>query len=310
MSVVFITGGAGFVGRSVITALLARGHSIHALVKNRPLNISSDRVKSFTGDLFDDAVLDAAMAGCDSVIHLVGIIVEKPGKGITFDRIHHQGTAKVVEATKRAGIRRYVHMSALGAAVDSKSAYLRTKYLAEEYVRGSGLDWTIIEPSLIYGPGGDFTKMESGWARGTAFPFVVMPYFGSGLLGRDAPRKIQPVFVEDVARAFAESLENARTIGQVFPMGGPEQMTWPEMHRTFSRVLAGKEKPALAVPAWYAKAITHVVPASLLPFTRDQVLMSETDNVCDMSGFAGVFGWAPSLVLSAAVLRVVEGSSQ
>jgi uncharacterized protein YbjT (DUF2867 family) len=283
---VFITGGAGFVGKAVIAALLARGHSIHALVNNKPADISSDCIKSFRGDLFDGAALDIAMQDCDAVIHLVGIIKQKPSKGITFDRIHYQGTIRVVDATRRAGIRRYVHMSALGANPNAESKYLRTKFQAQEYVRASGLDWTIFEPSLIHGPGGEFTEMEVGWARGKSIPFFFMPYFGGGY-------KIQPVFVEDVARAFAESLENPKTIGELFPIGGPEQMTWPQMHRIASSVIVGHPRLALAAPAWYAKAITHVVPSALLPFTHDQVLMSQQDNVCDLTKFTDTFGWTP-----------------
>ncbi len=290
---IFITGGTGFVGSAVIDALLARGHSIHALVNHRALKAADPHVQSFTGDLFDEKALDAAMAGCDAVIHLVGIIFEKPGRGITFDRIHHQGTIKVVDAAKRAGIKRYLHMSALGASAASKSNYLRTKFMAEEYVRGSGLDWTIIQPSLIHGPGGDFTKMETAWARGQAMPFFFMPYFGNGLLGTGPATKIQPVFVEDVARAFADSLENEKTIRNVFQLGGPEQMTWPQMHRIAARVVVGRERAALAIPAWYAKAITHVVPAAWLPFTRDQVVMAEADNVCDLAKFEESYGWMP-----------------
>jgi len=295
---VFVTGGAGFVGSSVISAILARGHLVHALINNRPLARGDDRITVFKGDLFDRAVLDSAMAGCDAVVHLVGIIVEKPGRGITFDRIHYQGTASVVDAAKAAGIRRYIQMSALGASAQAQSAYHRTKFKAEEYVRASGLDWTILRPSLIYGPGGDFTKMEEGWARRTAIPFLFMPYFGAGLLGLGRRSKIQPIFVQDVARAFAEALEKPATIGKTFELGGPEQMTWPQMHRLFAKAMVGTTRPTLAIPAWYAKAITRVVPASLLPFTRDQVLMSQTDNVCDLREFEATFGWVPRAVTS------------
>lgn len=290
---IFVTGGAGFVGSAVIASLLAAGHSVRALVNHRPLKLTDARLQSINGDLFDDKILDSAMTGCDAVIHLVGIIKEHPGRGITFDRIHYQGTIKVVDATKRAGIKRYLHMSALGAAGDSRSVYLRTKFKAEEYVRASGLAWTILEPSLIHGPGGDFTEMEIDWARGKAVPFLFMPYFGNGLLGLGPASKIQPVFVQDVARAFVESLQNSKTIGQVFQLGGPEQMTWPEMHRIAARAIRGKQRATLAIPAWYAKAITHVVPGGWLPFTRDQVVMAESGNVCDLSKFTDVFGWQP-----------------
>jgi NADH dehydrogenase len=288
---IFLTGGSGFVGNAIINALLARHHSIHALVNHRPIN--KPNVQSFPGGLFDNAALDQAMTDCAAVIHLVGIIAEKPAKGITFDRIHVQGTRQVVDAAKRAGITRYVQMSALGAAADSPSAYQRTKFAAEEYVRGSGLDWTILQPSLIHGPGGEFSQMEADWARGKKIPWLFMPYFGPGLLGRGTPFKIQPVFVEDVACAFVEALEKPQTSGQTYPIGGTDQITWPQMHQPVARILTGHNRLTFPIPAWYAKAITHVVPPALLPFTRDQVLMSQQDNICDLSKFTQAFGWTP-----------------
>jgi nucleoside-diphosphate-sugar epimerase len=290
---IFVTGGSGFVGSSVLDALQAADFSVNALVRHEPLDRPSDRVISFTGGLFDDAALDAGMKGCTAVIHLVGIIAERPAEGITFDRIHYQGTQHVVDATKRAGIRRYIQMSAIGARPDAPATYHRTKFLAEQYVRDSGLDWTIIRPSIIHGPRGDFMKTEAGWARGTSVPYLFMPYFGRGLLGLGGAGKLQPVFVEDVARAFVECLDDPQKARELFCIGGPDQMTWPGMHRMIAQVLVGHRRPVLAIPDWYAKSLAAIVPPGLLPFSRDQVLMSEEDNICDLSTFVSAFGWTP-----------------
>src|SRR5688500_10170918 len=108
---VFVTGGSGFVGREVLDELLRRSWEVNALVHRGDLGDLSDRVRVIRGDLFDAAALDAGMATCDAVIHLVGIIMEKPGKGITFERIHVEGTRNVVDAEKRNGVLRYIHMS-------------------------------------------------------------------------------------------------------------------------------------------------------------------------------------------------------
>ena len=135
------------------------------------------------GSLFDPKALDDGLAGCEAVIHLVGIIKEQPGRGMTFHRVHVEGTRAVVEAAKRNGVRRFVHMSALGSRPDADSDYHRTKYEAEQAVRGGGLEWTILRPSLIHGPRGEFMRMEARWARGKGPPFFFMPYFGAGLLG-------------------------------------------------------------------------------------------------------------------------------
>src|SRR5438105_965562 len=189
---VFVTGASGFVGAAVVDRLLERGYAVNALVHRRPLR-ADDAVRSIKGDVFDDAALDEGIRGCDAVIHLIGIIMEKPRKGITFARMHFDATKSVVDATLRNRVRRYVHMSALGARPEAVSEYHRTKFLAEQYVRASGLDWTILRPSLIHGPSGEFMQMEAAWARRQKPPFLFMPYFGGKHAG-----KLQPVYVGDV----------------------------------------------------------------------------------------------------------------
>ena len=289
---VFITGGTGFVGRAVIDALLADGHSISALVNHEPVPLSGTGVESFPGGLFDDSAMRHALSGCDAAIHLVGIIAENPAKGVTFQRIHVQGTMRVVDAVKKAGIKKYLHMSALGAASDTPSMYQRTKFQAEQYVRSSDLNWTILRPSLIHGAGGDFTKTQADWARGKTIPFFFMPYFANGLLGNQKT-KIQPVFVEDVARAFVQSLQDAKPEKQIMEIAGPEQMTWADMHRKAAEIITGKSRLTLPIPAWYAKAITRIIPSALVPFTHDQVLMAQQDNICNLEKFVNLFGWTP-----------------
>lgn len=288
---VFVTGGNGFVGSAVIKALLGRGHRVNALARGRaefPVN-----VRPIPGDLFEDASLDEGMNGCSAVIHLVGIIMENKAKGVTFEKIHARGTRSVVDAAERNGVRRYVHMSALGTREDAPSTYHRTKYAAEQSVRNSSLDWTIIRPSMIHGPKGEFMKMETAWARSKSAPFLFMPYFGGGLLGTKGAGMLQPVFVDDVARAFVDVLEKPKTIGEIYPIGGPDRLTWPQLHHITSKHVVGKQRAAVALPAWYAKLLTHIAPASLLPFNYDQVLMSQEDNTCDNTKLIDELGWTP-----------------
>ena len=288
---VFVTGGSGFVGSAVIDELLSRGYRVSALVNRRELNRAD--VQSVQGGLFNDNALDEGLRDCDAAIHLVGIIMQRPSKGITFERMHHQGTRRVVDAARRNGVTRYVHMSALGTRPNAVSDYHRTKFLAEEYVRASGLDWTIFRPSFIHGPRGEFMQMEAKWARRKAPPFLFMPYFGAGALGRGGAGQLQPVYVGDVARAFVDALEKPDTVGEIYPLGGPDVVTWPRMHNIVSEAIVGKRRRAVAIPAWYAKAITHVVPGPLLPFNRDQVIMSQEENTCDISKSVDDFGWTP-----------------
>lgn len=289
---VFVTGGSGFVGTAVIDELIQRQYQVTALSHRRGV-ASQGSVRVVEGGLFSREALDEGIRGCDAVVHLVGIIMERKSKGVTFERMHFEGTRSIVDAAKRNGVRRYVHMSALGTRPDAVSNYHKTKYRAEEYVRGSGLDWTIFRPSLIHGGRGEFMKMEAAWARHKAPPFLFMPYFGAGLLGRGGAGKLQPVFVNDVARAFVDALEKPNTIGEVYPLAGADQLTWPQLHHAVSHAVVGKKRRVMAVPTWYAKLLTYIAPPALLPFNRDQIIMSQEDNTADLTKFHDAFGWQP-----------------
>lgn len=293
---VFVTGGSGFVGSAVIEQLRAAGYGVRALVNRRPIDAHDGRVQSIKADLFDPNALAAAMSGCAAVIHLVGIILERPSAGVTFQRMHVEATKSVVDAAKAAGVRRYVHMSALGTRDNAVSQYHRTKYEAEQYLRASDLDWTILRPSMIHGPRGDFMRMEAAWARKRSAPFLFMPYFGRGMLGLGGAGRLQPVDVRDIARAFVEAIEKPETIRQTYALAGEEMLTWPQMHRIASEQIVGRCRATAPIPAWYAKLLTRVAPGRWLPFNRDQVIMSQEDNTADpaeLDRFRRDFGWTP-----------------
>jgi NADH dehydrogenase len=289
---IFITGASGFVGTAVVKELLRRDYAVRALINRRRIEVDDPRIERVQVDLFDPSALAGAIAGCDAVIHLVGIIMEKPSAGITFERLHFGATKSVVDAASRAGVRRYVHMSALGTSPGAASRYHRSKYDAEQHVAGSSLDWTIIRPSMIHGPEGDFMKMEAMFARKRApapvFFMPVMPYFGGRRAG-----KLQPVYVGDVARAFVDAIANSRTMREIYPLSGPEVLTWPELHQTIAQAVVGRRRLVASMPVPIAKALAAVGVAPLLGFNRDQVLMSQEDNTADTSKFTADFGWEP-----------------
>lgn len=289
---VFVTGASGFVGTAILDELLGRGHEVYALAHHGALQVRNEKLHTIRGDLFDRTALNSGIRGCDAVIHLVGIIMERPRQGVTFERIHFEGTKAVVDAAKRNGITRYVHMSALGTRPNAVSQYHQTKWRAEEYVRQSELNWTIIRPSFIHGPGG-FMKTEAKWARKQAMPFVAMPYFGAGLLGTGGAGLLQPVYVNDVARAFVEAIDKPQTIRKTYDLAGPERMTWPQMHRLAAQEIVGKARLTAPLPAWWAEALAAAGLGPLLGFNRDQVVMSQEDNVADTSHFERDFGYKP-----------------
>ena len=286
---VFVTGATGFIGSSVVPALRSAGHAVTALARHGDV----PDARTVRGGLFDPDALADGLGGATAVVHLVGIIAEQPGRGVTFDRIHDHGTAAVVAAARAAGVRRFVYVSAEGAAPDAASAYGRTKFAAEQHVRTSGIPWTIFRPSLVHGPDGAFTRQMAGWARGRSLPFLFMPYFGAGPLGLGHKYEVQPLFVDDLARAIAESITLPAATDQIIPVGGPERVTWPAMYRTAAEAIVGRRRATLAIPAWYATLLTRVVPRPLLPFNRAQLQMSQADSVCDLSTFTEAFGWTP-----------------
>jgi uncharacterized protein YbjT (DUF2867 family) len=286
---VFVTGASGFVGRNVVKELLALNHSVVAYARSRSVEMAHPRLKVIQGDLFEDDRLHAAIDGCDAVVHLVGIIFENKHKGITFEKVHIEGTRSVVQAAKAHDIRRFIHMSALGAKLKSLSRYQNTKAQAEQLVIQSGLAFTIFRPSLILGEQGDFTKQLTGWAKGTALPWLFMPYFAKGILGLGGASKVQPVRIETVASVFAQAVEANHTAGRIYNVAGPSVMTWPDMYRAFSTSLLGKPSRTLGIPLWYAGLIARVTPGFLLPFNLDQVRMAAMDNVGDTTELEGDF---------------------
>jgi NADH dehydrogenase len=291
---VFVTGGSGFVGHAVITELLARGFQVTALANRGGLDDAfASRITTVRGGLFEPHAVEAGMERAVAVIHLVGIIFEKPGKGITFQHIHVDGTRAVIEAARRSGVRRFLHMSSLGTRPDAVGEYHRTKWTAEELVRAGGLDWTIFRPSMIHGSRGAFMQQEIAWAKKRAAPYLFMPYFGSGVLGTGGAGRLQPVFVDDVARAFVDAIVKSDAVGTVYPLAGADVLTWPELHRTVAEAAVGHRRWVMPIPAWKARLLTRVVPAALLPFNREQVIMSQEDNTADTSEFARDFGWSP-----------------
>ena len=302
---VLVTGATGFVGRAIVRELVARGHFPVCLVRDRDKfksqnpDLMTSRYDLVAGDLFDADALAQAATGAEAAIHLVGIIFEHPLRGQTFQRIHVEGTRRVVDACKAAGIRRYVHMSALGARPNAVSEYHQTKWAAENYVRGSGLDWTIFRPSVIHGPEGEFIGMMKTFVCKWTVPvfgflpapFPVIPYFGRG------ENRLQPVDVRDVASCFVSALSVRQTIGEAYELGGPEAITWKELYRICRETIpcAKHRKPIVGLPVWKAKMMAAtVMKLPLLPatlrFNKDQVEMSQEDSVCDTKPVQEMFG--------------------
>ena len=270
---IVITGATGFVGQEVVKQARADGHPVRAIVRDPNSKTARGLVQKYGVDLFHGNViyppsLEGSMQGVKCVIHLVGIIHE--WKESTFQRVHTEAAINVIDAAKKAGVKRYLHMSALGTRADGRSRYHQTKWAAEEAVRKSGLAWTIFRPSVIYGPGDKSVTVLSKVLRRA--PFV--PVLGDG------NSKIQPVAVEVVAKCFVAAIKNDGTVGKTYDLCGPEAFTWNEL---YDKLLAfnGLRKPKLHLPLPVARIQAAVFEKLLAnpPFNRDQLLMVQEDNV-------------------------------
>lgn len=279
---IFVAGGTGFVGGHLVEAVRKHGHDVRLLVHRRSPHISDD-IEQIEGDATRLESFEHAAEGCDAVINLIGIIREFPARGITFDRLHVQATANMLATTVKAGIRRYLQMSALGTRAEAASRYHITKFQAEELVRSSGLDLTILRPSLIYGPQDAFINMLAGQLR----LVPVMPIIGSGTY------RLQPIHVSDVARCFAMALEMPETFGQCYELCGNDRLTYLEL---LDAIASAMGRPTPFKPRAPLGLMKHVIPIMQhlpqFPITMDQLQMLIEESICD-GCWKRVFGFEP-----------------
>ena len=265
---VAVLGGTGFVGHAVCEHLVERsgGAGGRIVVPTRRLRHglalqSLPTVQLVQANVHDDRDLARVLAGCEAVVHLVAIL---HGSEAEFERVHVQLPQRVAAACKAAGVRRVVHVSALGVAPDAPSRYLRSKAAGEQVWRESGLDVTVLRPSVIFGARDRFLNL---FAQLQALaPFV--PLGG-------AHARFQPVWVEDVAAAVVRCLDQPATIGQVFECAGPQQFTLADLVRLAGR-LSGHPRPVLPLPGALAR-----LQALVMECLPGQPLMSR-DNVDSM----------------------------
>jgi NADH dehydrogenase len=295
---IFITGGTGFVGRAVIPALRAAGYAVRCLVRRgseRELR-GLGAIERVEGDVLSRQTLERGMAGCDTVIHLVGIIREQPATLSSFERIHVQGTANVLDAAVATAVRRYLHMSALGSRPNARSRYHATKWAAEEVVRATPIPWTIFRPSIIYGRGDEFVSLLAGLVR----RYPVVPVLGSGL------QRLQPVAVEQVADGFARAVALEAAAKQTYEVVGPDAATMLQLLDLIGAALGRPRVRKVHVPLGLVRpiaALCHRLPG--FPVTPDQLLMLEEDNIGDPRPFHTTFGLTP--VPLATGLRAILG---
>jgi NADH dehydrogenase len=280
--VILVTGSTGFVGPKVVHALRAAGKDVRCLVRHpeRAQTLGSWGCELVQGDMTDADSLRRAAAGCDTVVHLVAIIVGKPAD---FERIMEQGTRDLVAAAREAGVHRFVLMSALGTGEDTKDLvpYYHAKWEMEQSVKGAGLDHVIFRPSFVFGRDGGVLPTFVRQVRWSP----VTPIVGSG------DTRLQPIWVDDVAAYFARGVDEPAAANATFELGGPDVVTWNALYERIQRVL-GKRRPIVHLPFGLVRigaTVAEILPRP--PVTRDQLAMLQHgDNVVSNDVAAETFG--------------------
>ena len=248
---ILLTGGTGFVGRYVLSELLAQGHEVRALIRRGgvPEGFESRNVEVVRADI--NGLLEQFMQGMDGVVHLVGIIKEVPREMVTFEILHTQATQNVVKAAKAAGVPRFVSVSANGVSEQGATRYQTTKWAAEETVRNSGLEhWCILRPGLIFG--------DPGMER------------------------------EEFAQSVVQALTLPSAHGQTIAAVGRRRLTYIELLDVVTRAMNNSPRPKVKVPLSFLRAGMRFA-GSMLPITPDQLTMLLEGNVADETAFYNTF---------------------
>jgi uncharacterized protein YbjT (DUF2867 family) len=285
---IFLTGATGFVGKTLLQTLLKEGHAVIVSLRRpdegarlaQTLQLTGD-FQFVAGDVVSGQGLEKGMTGCNAVIHLVGIILEKGSN--TFENVHHLGTRNVVEAAKKIGIRRFVQMSALGVRADGVADYQTSKWRGEEEVRHGGIPYCIMRPSLIFGHGGFVGEMTGVMRRAPLF----RPVPGDGL------PKFRPIAVEDVALCFTRALSTEAAINQTIDLGGADELTLNQVLNEIA-MAAGITKPAVNIPMSLMKLgarLAQLLPTP--PVTVGQLRMLEEGSTCDIGPMRRIFNFTP-----------------
>jgi len=291
---VTVFGGSGFIGRHLVQRLAARGDILRIAVRDpvgaaflKPMG-DVGQVVPIKVDIRDEAAVAAAVAGTDAVVNCVGILFERGAQ--RFAEIHTAAAGRIARQAQKAGIKRFVQVSSLGADAHGPALYARSKAAGEAAVHEAFPAAAVVRPSVVFGPEDDFFNRFAAMAR----VLPALPVLGAGprlvrrsaggarleLCGDGGPR-FQPVYVGDVAAAIVRLLEDGSGSGKIYELGGPRIYSFKELMELVLRVV-GRKRLLLPVPLPIAEIEARLLSLVPLPkplLTRDQVLLLRRDNV-------------------------------
>lgn len=270
---ILVTGGSGVIGKGLIPELIRRGHAVRLLSRHASDDAKNwEGVEPFPGDISDPESLRTAADGCEAVVHIAGIAAEQPPE-LTFEKVNVGGTRNILAEASRSGAHRFIFMSSLGAERGS-SDYHHSKLEAERLVEQTELDWTILRPGSVFGPGDEVISSLLKMVR--ALPAV--PVID------DAQQRFQPIWYEDLAGATANTLERPETIGRTIELAGEDVTTVDDLLSRFAEI-TGRKPIQLPVPMAVASAVTRVAAKAMrLPIDETKLQMLRDENVLSDPG--------------------------
>ncbi len=278
---ILVTGGAGYIGSHLVRRLAAAGEPVRALVRDRARveregRLPGPEVEIVVQDVRSPAGLTQAMQGVRTVIHTVAIAIEKAGQ--RYEVTNFQGTVNVVTAAKSAGVRRFIHLSQLGADPDLPYRFLASKGRAQAYVAASGLNWTSFRPSVVWGPEDEFANT---FARLVPFTPLIFPIVGG------ATSRFEPLWVEDLVTSVTKVLGDPLSFGQEYELGGPEVLSLEQIERRTLQAI-GARRLFVRLPLPALRLVVALMERTLPspPVTRSLLELLAVPNVTERNSIA------------------------
>jgi uncharacterized protein YbjT (DUF2867 family) len=282
---ILVVGATGFIGSHLVRRLHAEGRPLRALVREPARAEFPKEVEVVVGDVTEPSTLGPAMTGVDVVVHTAAIVanVKEPYRG-AYDAVNRVGTENLVTAAKQAGVQRFVLQSGMDTRPGAPGSYMATRWGMEEAVRTSGLAYTILQPSVIFGDGAPFVVELAKLAR--VFP-VVPAIGGSGVM-------FQPIWIEDVVGCLVRSIDDDALLGAAHPIGGGEQVSFRQIIQAIGRAM-GKSRTTLPLPVPIARLQAALMNAVLPhpPLTPASIELFTLNQTTDLDSVERRFGFRP-----------------
>ena len=285
---ILITGSTGFVGRHLVKRLVAEGEKPRCLARSQQKatqTLPIENIEVAIGDTTRPGTLEPAMQGIETLVHSAFVTADiKEGRDVSYQGVNVEGTRNVVEAAKRAGVKKIVLVSGLGTRPDKPGSYMQGRYLAEQAVRTSGLAWSIIQPSIQFGEHAAFFKGLADLIR-TA---PVVPMIGT------SQRKFQPIWVEDVSQCLIKQIREENRSGKTYVVGGPDQFTYAEILEMLAHSLGKKRlKASMPMPLAYLGAAMMQTVLPKPPITTAALTLFTFEQTTDLNAVVRDFGFQP-----------------